>query len=146
MRISRSLRAIALIAVMFPGIALANAVDKTVPLEKSDLSDYTGEQIFKAAFKFYVCSFLMHLSGQIPKAQHLRSHSVRLMEEDSVRAFGKNWNDVNFPGAAAAWELADKYMKRFSITQKAAAGRLLVDGPQCKILNELVESEMAGPD
>ena len=146
MRISRSLWALALIAVMFPGIVLATAVDIIVPLKKSVLSEYTGEQLFKAAYQAYVCSFLMHLSGQIPKAQHLRSHSVRLMEENSVQAFGKNWNDVNFPGALVAWALADKYMKRYGISQKAAAGRLLVDGPQCKILNELVESEIADPD
>jgi hypothetical protein len=146
MRISRSLWALALIAVMFPGIALATAVDRIIPLEKSVLSEYTGEQLFKAAYQAYVCSFLMHLSGQIPKAQHLRSHSVRLMDEDSVKAFGKNWNDVNFPGALVAWKLSDQYMKRFSISQKAAAGRLLTDGPQCKILNELTESALGEPD
>ncbi len=146
MRISRGLWALTLIAILSPSLASATAVDKILPLEKSVLSEYSGEQLFKAAYQAYVCSFLMHLSGQIPKAQHLRSHSVRLMEEDSVTAFGKNWNDVNFPGALTAWGLADKYMKRFGITQKAAASRLLVDGPQCKILNELVDSEMAGPD
>jgi hypothetical protein len=104
MRISPGLRMVAFLAVMFPGIASATAVDKLLHLEKSVLSEYTGEQLFKAALQSYVCSFLMHLSGQIPKAQHLRSHSVRLMSEDSVKAFGKNWNDVNFPGALAAWK------------------------------------------
>jgi len=131
---------------MFPGIAWANTVDKIAPLEKSVLSEYSGEQLFKAAFKAYVCSFLMHLSGQIPKAQHLRAHSVRLMEEDSVRALSKNWNDVNFPGALLAWRLSDDYAKRLNISQKAAAGRLLTEGPQCKFLNEIVESELAEPD
>ena len=146
MRISRGLWALTIIVILSPSLASATAVDKLLHLEKSVLSEYTGEQLFKAALQSYVCSFLMHLSGQIPKAQHLCSHSVRLMEEDSVTAFGKNWNDVNFPGALAAWELADKYMKRFGISQKAAAGRLLIDGPQCKVLNELVESEIADPD
>jgi len=79
MRIVRSLRALALIAAMFPGLALANAVDKSVPLEKFDLSDFSGERLFLAAQQAYVCSFLMHLAGQIDKAQHLRSHSVRLV-------------------------------------------------------------------
>ena len=45
-----------------------------------------------------------------------------------MRALGKNWNDVNFPGALAAWEISDKYSKRINILQKAAAGLLLVDG------------------
>ena len=63
-----------------------------------------------------------------------------------MRALGKNWNDVNFPGALAAWEKSDKYAKRINISQKAAAGRLLVDGPHCKLLNGIVESELAEPD
>ena len=146
MRIVRSLRALALIAAMFPGLALANAVDKSVPLEKFDLSDFSGERLFLAAQQAYVCSFLMQLAGQIDKAQHLRSHSVRLMEEDSIRALGKNWNDVNFPDALVAWKLSDKHAKRLNIFQKAAAGRLLVDGPHCKLLNELTESDLGEPD
>ena len=68
------------------------------------------------------------------------------MNRNEVESYGKNWNDVNFPAALDANTLSIEYAKRFSISQKAAAGRLLVDGPQCKILNELVESEMAGPD
>ena len=142
MRISRDLRALALLAVMFPSLALGNTYDKTVPLNKSELSDYSGERIFMAAQQAYVCSFLMHLAGQIDKAQHLRSYSVRLMSEDSVRSFGKNWNDVNFPGALVAFRLSDEYAERFSISQKAAAGRLLIEEPQCKILNRLTEDTL----
>ena len=95
-----------------------------------------------AAQQAYVCSFLMHLAGQIDKAQHLRSYSVRLMSEDSVRSFGKNWNDVNFPGAIVAFRLSDEYAERFSMSQKVAAGRLLIEEPQCKILNRLTEDTL----
>ena len=142
MRISRDLRALALLAVMFPSLALGNTYEKTFPLNKSELSDYSGERIFMAAQQAYVCSFLMHLAGQIDKARHLRSYSVRLMSEDSVRSFGKNWNDVNFPGALVAFRLSDEYAERFSISQKAAAGRLLIEEPQCKILNRLTEDTL----
>ena len=57
MRTSRGLRAFALLAVMFPSLALGNTYDKTVPLNKPDLSDYSGERLFMAAQQAYVCSF-----------------------------------------------------------------------------------------
>lgn len=141
MRISRGLRALALLAVMFPSFALGNTFDKTAPL-KFNLSDESGERLFMAAQQAYVCSFLMHLAGQIDKAQHLRSYSVRLMSEDSVRSFGKNWNDVNFPGALVAFRLSDEYAERYSISQKAAAGRLLIEDAQCATLNEHTEKAL----
>ena len=139
---SRGLQALALLTVMFPSLALGNTFDKTVPLNKSDLSGYSGERLFMAAQQTYVCSFLMHVAGQIDKAQHLRSYSVRLMSEDSVRSFGKNWNDVNFPGAMVAMRLSDEYAEHFSISQKVAAGQLLIVEPQCKILNRLTEDTL----
>lgn len=132
----------ALLAVMFPGLALGNTYEKTFPLNESDLSGYSGERLFMAAQQAYVCSFLMHLAGQIDKAQHLRSYSVRLMSEDSVRSFGKNWNDVNFPGALVAFGLSNKYAERFNMSQKAAAGRLLTEDPQCATLNRLTEDTL----
>jgi len=139
---SRGLQALALLTVMFPSLALGNTLDKTAPLYKSDLSGYSGERLFMAAQQAYGCSFLMHLAEQIDKAQHLRSYSVRLMGEDSVRSFGKNWNDVNFPGALVAMRLSNEYAERFSISQKAAAGRLLVEDAQCKTLNRLTEDTL----
>ena len=139
MRISRGLRAFALLAVMFPSLALGNTYDKTFPLNKSELSDYSGEWLFMAAQRTYLCSFLMHLAGQIDKAKHLLSYTVQLVSEDSVREFGKNWDDLEFPGALVADRLTDEYSKRFSISKKAAAGRLLTEDPQCATLNEATE-------
>jgi len=141
MRLSRGLRAVALLAFMFPSLALGNTYQETAPL-KFDVGDESGERLFMAAQQAYVCSFLMHLAGQIDKAQHLRSYSVRLMSEDSVKSLGKNWNDVNFPGASVAMRLSEEYGKRFGISQKAAAGRLLIEDPQCATLNRLVEKTL----
>ena len=72
MRISPGLWAFALLAVMFPSLALGNTYDKTVPLHPNKLSSYTGEQIFEAAYQAYVCSFLMTLADQMEKGQLLR--------------------------------------------------------------------------
>jgi len=51
MRILPGLWAFALLAVMFPSLALGNTYDKTVPLHPNKLSSYTGEQIFEAAYQ-----------------------------------------------------------------------------------------------
>ena len=139
MGISRGLRALAIIAVLFPSLALGNHFDKTVPLLPNKLSSYTGEQIFEAAYQAYVCSFLMTLADQIEKGQFLRFYSVKLMQEKRVRDLGKNWNDVNFPGALSAMTLSDKFSKRFEIPQSVAARKLLKEDPQCKTLNEFSE-------
>ena len=48
MGISRGLRAFALLAVMFPSLAMGNTYEKTFPLNKSELSGYSGEWLFKA--------------------------------------------------------------------------------------------------
>jgi hypothetical protein len=139
MRISRGLRALAIIAVLFPSLALGNHFDKTVPLPPNKLSGYTGEQIFESAYQAYVCSFLMTLADQIEKGQFLRFYSVKLMQEKRVRDLGKNWNDVNFPGALSAMTLIGQFQKRFNIPEPAAATRLLNEDPQCKTLNEFSE-------
>ena len=68
------------------------------------------------------------------------------MNRNEVESYGKNWNDVNFPAALDANTLSIEYAKRLNISQKAAAGRLLVDGPHCKLLNELTESDLGEPD
>ena len=75
----------------------------------------------------------MTLAGQKEKGQLLRFYSVKLMQEKQVRDFGKNWNDVNFPGALIAFGLADQYAKQLHIPQSAAAGRLLNEHPKCKL-------------
>ena len=142
MRTPRTLLALAFPAVMILSLPLGSSYEKTAPLKKFDLRDYSSERLFMAAQQAYLCSFLMHLAGQIDKARHLRSYSVRLMSEDSVRLFGKNWNDVSFPGAVVAFRLSDEYAERFSMSQKAAAGRLLTEGPQCKTLNRHVEKTL----
>jgi hypothetical protein len=118
---------------------MGNTYEKTFPLNKSELSDYSGEWLFKAAQRTYVCTFLMRLAGQIDKAKHLLSYTVRLMSEDSVRSFGKNWDDLDIPIALVTDRLTDEYSKRFSISKKAAAGRLLTEDPQCATLNEATE-------
>ena len=142
MGISRGLRALAIIAVLFPSLALGNHFDKTVPLEKSVLSDYSGEWLFKAAQRTYFCTFLMRMAGQIEKAKHLLAYIVQFMGEDSVRSFGKNWDDLDIPIALVADRLTDEYSKRFSISKKAAAGRLLTEDPQCATLNEATEKTL----
>lgn len=131
MRISRGLRAFAILAFVFPSLALGNNFDKTVPFNTNDLSRFTGEQLYRAALEAYVCSFLMHLAGQSEKGWALRSYSVKLMEEKRVTEFGKNWNDVNFPGALIAFGLSEQYSKRFNVPQSTAAGRLLNEHPKC---------------
>ena len=139
MRISRGLQAFGLIVFMLPSLALGNDFDKTVPLHPNKLSSYTGEQIFEAAYQAYVCSFLMTLADQMEKGQLLRFYSVKLMQEKRVRDLGKNWNDVNFPGALSTMTLSDQFSKRLNIPQSAAAGRLLTEDPQCKTLNRFSE-------
>ena len=139
MRILPGLWAFALLAVMFPSLALGNTYDKTVPLHPNKLSSYTGEQIFETVYQAYICSFLMTLADQMEKGQLLRFYSVKLMQEKRVRDLGKNWHDVNFLGALSAMTLSDQFSKRLNIPQSAAAGRLLTENPQCKTLNRFSE-------
>jgi hypothetical protein len=142
MRKLSGFRSVVLLAVMFPSLAMGNTNEEAPLLNETELSDYSAEQMFKAAKQSYVCSFLMHLAGQIKKAQRLRSYSVQLMSKDSVRSIGKNWNDVNFPGALVAYRLSNDYAKRFSISQKAAAGRLIAEDAKCAILNRITENTL----
>ena len=142
MRISRGVWALGLFIFLFPSLALGGDFNKFAPLKKADFSHYTGEQIYEAAYQAYVCSFLMTLAGQMEKGQLLRFYSVRLMQEHSVKTYGKGWNDVNFLGGLSAMTLADQYSKRFHIPQSAAAGRLLNEDPQCKTLNRFSEDNL----
>ena len=141
MRILRGVWTLGLMAFLVPSLALGSDFDKTVPLHPNELSHYRGEQLFEAAFQAYVCSFLMHLAEQKAKAQVLRWYSVKLMQENRVKEYGKNWNDVNFPGSLTATTLSDQYAERFSVTRSAAAGRLLND-PQCKALNRFTKQAL----
>jgi len=84
----------------------------------------------------------MRLAGQIDKAKHLLSYTVQLMNEDSVISFGKNWDDLDIPIALVADRLTDEYSKRFSISKKAAAERLLPEDPKCATLNEATEKTL----
>lgn len=113
--------------------------DETVPLHPTNLNIYSGEQIFKAAYHAYVCSFLMTLAGQMEKGQLLRFYSVKLMYEDSVKEYGKHWNDVNFSGGLFAFQLASKFSKELNISEQVAAERILTH-PKCKLLNQYTES------
>ena len=139
MRILRTFQAFGLLAFLVPSLALGSDFDKTVPLHPNKLSHYSGEQIFDAAFQAYVCAFLMHLAGQQEKVQFLRYYSVTLMQEDSVKRYGKGWNDVNFPGALSAMTLANDYLKRLNVPRSVAATRLLDEDPQCQTLNRFTE-------
>lgn len=142
MRTPRILLTFGLLAVLFPSLVLGNTNEKTFPLNKSEFSDYSGEWLFKAAQRTYFCTFLMRMAGQIEKAKHLLAYTVQFMGEDSVRSFGKNWDDLDIPIALVADRLTDEYSKRFSISKKAAAGRLLTEDPQCAALNEATEKTL----
>jgi len=143
MRIRGSLQALGLLAFLFPSSVLGNDFNKFVPFKATDLSHYTGKQIFEAAYQAYLCSFLMHLADQKNKAKFLRWYSGKLMQEDSVKTHGKGWNDVNFPGASEATELSEEYSKRFNTPRSAAAATLLDKDPQCKTLNEFSAKALA---
>ena len=135
----RAVWALGLLIPLFPSLVLGGGFNKFAPLKKDELSQYSGQQIFEAAHQAYVCSFLMHQAGQAAKGRFLRWYSVNLMQEKKVRDYGKNWNDVNFPGALSGTALSDQYSKRFNVPQSAAARMLLNDDPQCKTLNRFSE-------
>ncbi len=120
------------------GLAQEKDFDKLAPIPPSELGGYSGEQIFEAAREAYVCAFLMQMANQNEKAQLLRYFSARLMAEDSVRNYGKHWNDVNFPGALEAFSAGEAYAKQFKISQVAAAHKIL-NGPRCSRLNGFTE-------
>jgi hypothetical protein len=113
--------------------------DKTVPLPLNKMGSYSGEQIFESAHQAYVCSFLMTLADQIDKGQFLRFYSVTLMEEERVRDLGKNWNDINFPGALAATQLNNKFIEKHNVSKADAATRILTEDSQCITLNKFTE-------
>ena len=142
MPILRRLQALGLLAILFPSLALGSDFNKFAPFNTTDFSQYTGKQIFEAAYQAYVCSFLMHLAGQKEKAQLLRYYSVKLMQEDSVKTYGKGWNDVNFPGALSASILVNEYSQKFNVLQSSAATKLLDVVPQCKLLNRYLEDAL----
>jgi hypothetical protein len=113
--------------------------DKTVPLPPNKLDRYSGEQIFESAYQAYICSFLMTLADQIDKGQFLRFYSVTLMEEEGVRDLGKNWNDINFPGALAATQVNNKFIEKHNVSKVDAATRILTEDSQCITLNRFTE-------
>lgn len=121
--------------LIMPGIVLGADFDKYRPLNRLALDSYTEPQLFDAAYQAYVCSFLMFLSNQLDKGRFLRWYSTQLMMEEKARANGKNWNDVNFPGALDAVSQSKDYAKKFGLTETFAAERLLASD-QCKTLDE----------
>ena len=139
MRYSRGVWILFLFISLSPDLAQGGDFNKNIPLKTVELSDYNGEQIYVAAYQAYVCSFLMTQAGQMEKGQLLRGFSVELMQQKRVKELGKNWNDVNFPGALSAFIMSDGYSKRFNVSQSIAATRLLEEDPECKILNKITE-------
>jgi hypothetical protein len=113
------------------GLLLADKIDKLAPLNHLDLSSFSGKQLYEGAFKIYVCSFLMHLAGQRDEAQVLRSYSVHLMAQEQVAEYGKNWNDVNFPGSLLAFKLSLQLAEELDISQKSAAEKLFAKNAHC---------------
>ena len=134
---SRGVWVLGLTIFMFSSMVLGGDLNKSVPMNKSELSDYSGKQIFDVALQAYACSFLMTLAGQMEKGQFLRGFSVKLMQQEKVKEYGKNWNDVNFPGALSATTMSRRYSKKFYVSESVAAFRILSDDPQCKVLNKL---------
>jgi hypothetical protein len=112
--------------------------DKTVPIGRSDLGSYSGEQIFESAYQAYVCSFLMTSADQIEKGQLLRWHSVALMQARQVAGLGKNWNDVNFSGVLDATKLINKYVEKHNVSKAIAAAKILTEDRQCIALNRFI--------
>jgi len=139
MRISGVVCILFLLIFLSPGLAHGGDFNKNIPLKIAELNDYNGEQIYVAAYQAYVCSFLMTQAGQMEKGQLLRGYSVELMQQKRVRELGKNWNDVNFPGALSAFTMSYRYSNRFNVSQSIAATRLLDEDPECKILNKITE-------